>query len=71
MKEKRKYTTPKVSDSLIKKIANHHEESFETLYKLSSAAVFGLAFSIVGNHPDAEDVVQDVYITIYEKISFQ
>ena len=67
MKEKLKYQSPKISDGLIKKIANHHPESFETLYRLSSSAVFGLAFSIVGNQVDAEDVVQEVYLSVYEK----
>ncbi|MBU1020159.1 MAG: RNA polymerase sigma factor [Firmicutes bacterium] len=67
MKEKMKYSSPKVSDRLIKKIANHDADSFETLYQLSSSAVFGLAYSIVGNQVDAEDVVQDVYLSIYEK----
>jgi len=67
MKKKRKYSTPKVSDGLIKKISNHHTDSFETLYRISSSAVFGLAYSIVGNQVDAEDVVQDVYLSVYEK----
>jgi len=65
--KKPKYFTPKVSDRLIKKVANHNVESFEELYKLSSAAVFGLAVSILGNQVDAEDVVQEVFISIYEK----
>ena len=67
MNKKPKYKSPKVSDSLIRKISNHHTESFETLYRLSSSAVFGLAFSIVGTQADAEDVVQNVYLSVYEK----
>ncbi len=67
MKKKRRYQIPKVSDSLIRKISNSHAESFEKLYRLSSSAVFGLALSIVGNHVDAEDVVQNVYLSVYEK----
>lgn len=65
--KKPKYITPKVSDRMIKKVANHNVECFEELYRLSSAAVFGLAVSIVGNQVDAEDVVQEVYINIYDK----
>lgn len=65
--KKPKYITPKVSDRMIKKVANHNVECFEELYRLSSAAVFGLAVSIVGNRVDAEDVVQEVYINIYDK----
>jgi len=67
MKKKIQYSSPKISDRLIKKVAKHETNSFETLYNLSSSAVFGLAVSIVGNQMDAEDVVQDVYVTIYEK----
>ncbi len=58
---------PKISDRLIKKVSNNNVSSFEELYNLSSSAVFGLAYSIVGNKADAEDVVQDVFISIYEK----
>jgi RNA polymerase sigma-70 factor (ECF subfamily) len=65
--KKKKYISPKISDNLIKKIAAHNAESFERLYMLSSSAVYGLAYSIVGNQVDAEDVVQDVYLSVYEK----
>lgn len=57
----------KVSDALIRKIANYDSIAFEQLYKEASGAVFGLAMSILRNYDDASDVVQNTFITIYEK----
>jgi len=67
MKKYPKNQIIKVNDQLMKKVANKEGASFEKLYKLTSPAVFGLAYSIVGNQVDAEDIVQEVYISIYEK----
>ncbi|MFK5883109.1 MAG: sigma-70 family RNA polymerase sigma factor [Candidatus Izemoplasma sp.] len=54
----------KVSDRIITRIAKNDVEAFEQLYYDTSGAVFGLAMSIVANQADAEDVVQDTYISI-------
>ena len=62
-----KYQTPKVSDRLIRNVSRYNVSSFEDLYNITSSSVFGLAYSIVGNKADADDVVQDVFISIYEK----
>lgn len=56
----------KVSDKLIKKVANYDASAFEDLYNQTSGAVFGLAMSILANQTDAEDIVQDTFISIYE-----
>lgn len=58
-----------VSDHLMAKIAKYDAGAFEQLYDKTSAAVFGLAMSLVRNKDDANDVVQNTYISIYEKIS--
>lgn len=58
----------KISDRLMKRVSNYDARAFEQLYNQSSGAVFGLAMSIVANKVDAEDVVQNTFITIYEKI---
>lgn len=58
----------KISDKLMARIAKYDVDAFEELYNQSSGAVYGLAMSIVANTQDADDVVQDTYITIYNKI---
>ncbi len=57
-----------VSDKLMRRVARYDAQAFEELYNQSSGAVFGLAMSILGHRQDAEDVVQNTYISIYEKI---
>jgi RNA polymerase sigma-70 factor (ECF subfamily) len=54
-----------IEDQLIKRVAKYDSAAFEELYNESSGAVFGLAMSILGNQADADDVVQDTYISIY------
>jgi RNA polymerase sigma-70 factor, ECF subfamily len=41
--------------------------AFEQLYRRTSAKLFGVCFRIFGNQSEAEDVLQDVYITIWNK----
>lgn len=54
-----------ISDKLIKRVAKNDSIAFEELYNESSGAVFGLAMSILSNKQDADDVVQDTYISVY------
>lgn len=58
----------KVSDKLMKKIKAYDQHAFEVLYNETSGAVFGLTMSILRNEEDAKDVVQNTFISIYEKI---
>lgn len=47
-------------------IRNSSEESFEKLYSKYNKLVYGIAFSILKNGQDAEDVVQTVFAKIYD-----
>jgi RNA polymerase sigma-70 factor (ECF subfamily) len=67
MKKSPKNQRIKINDRIMKRVADKDAAAFEELYNISSSAVFGLAYSIVANQADAEDVVQEVYISIYEK----
>jgi RNA polymerase sigma-70 factor (ECF subfamily) len=62
------YKVPVVKDSLMKKIANYDVEAFNELYTITSAAVYGYAMSILKSSADAEEVLQEVFINIYQKI---
>ncbi len=39
------------------------------MYKLHSAAVYNIALGYLQNEKDAEEVTQDVFITVYSKLS--
>jgi len=43
-------------------------ESFENIYKETSRFVYNVAFRIVNNKQDAEEVVQDTFLNIYHNL---
>ncbi|MDE6025098.1 MAG: RNA polymerase sigma factor [Lachnospiraceae bacterium] len=53
---------------LVEKVKQGDQASFETLYMVSSRAVYFICVSFLGDEEDAKDVVQEVYVTAYEKI---
>lgn len=53
-------------DNLIKQTAQGSKEAFSELYKNTKASVYGFALSICQNVQDAEDVLQEVYVHVYE-----
>ena len=44
-------------------------KAFEKLYEETSKTVYFICLSFLGNEQDAQDVMQEVYITAYKKIS--
>lgn len=46
-------------------IKNNNKIAFEKLYSKYNKTVYGIAFSILKNKPDSEDVVQTVFTKIY------
>ncbi|MDE6024612.1 MAG: sigma-70 family RNA polymerase sigma factor [Lachnospiraceae bacterium] len=53
---------------LVEGVKQGDQASFEMLYMVSSRAVYFICVSFLGNEEDAKDVVQEVYVTAYEKI---
>ena len=43
-------------------------EAFEALYRRHSPAVFGLALRMLHNRTDAEDMVQEIFLSAYRKL---
>lgn len=41
--------------------------ALQTVYRLTSAKLFGVALRILGERSDAEDVLQEVYVTVWRK----
>lgn len=61
-----------VNDQLILKIAKGDKQAFRALYENTHKSVYGFALSITKNSYDAEDVLQETFVTIYQKaLSYQ
>ena len=56
-------------EKLIKNIGEGDKEALSTLYEQTKTAVYGFSLSILKNTHEAEDVLQEVYIKIYENAS--
>lgn len=52
-------------DELFKEIKHNNKIAFEKLYNRYNKLVYGIAFSILKNKQDAEDIVQIVFTKIY------
>ena len=55
-----------VDDALILKIAAGDMDAFHTLYRAAHSGIYGFALSITKNPHDAEDVLQDTFLSVYE-----
>jgi RNA polymerase sigma-70 factor (ECF subfamily) len=53
---------------LIARFQKGDQAAFEELISRYSAKAFGLALRLVKNEEDAEEVLQDVFVTVYRKI---
>lgn len=56
-------------DTLIKRIADGDMEAFRQLYESVSGSIYGFALSITKNAHDAEDVLQDTFLTVHRSAS--
>jgi len=56
----------RLRDTLVA-VAGGDRAAFETLYRLTSAKLFGVCLRILGKQRDAEDVLQETYTTIWHK----
>ncbi len=54
-----------VNEKILTDIAGGSAAAFKELYALTSDTVYGFALSILKNSHDAEDIMQEVYIKIY------
>ena len=63
--ERRNERTP--LDKLLNDVALGSRESFETLYRASSPQLFAICLRIVPQRSEAEDVLQEVFATVWRK----
>jgi RNA polymerase sigma-70 factor (ECF subfamily) len=69
---KKTATKEPTDNDLVKLVRKGSEEAFDTIVRKYETKVFNLAMSLTRNREDAEEVLQDVFVTIYKKMaSFQ
>jgi RNA polymerase sigma factor (sigma-70 family) len=61
-------TLPISESNLVAGLKSHEREAFEYLYDNYSGALFGKIISIVQKEEIAEEVLQDVFVKIWDKI---
>lgn len=54
---------------LIERIAQKDTEALQALYDLYAKLVYSLVYRILGSQEDAEDLVQEVFMLVWEKAS--
>lgn len=59
--------TPDVLVSLMARIAAGEREALRHLYDATSAKLFGVCLRILSDREECEDVLQDVYVTIWRR----
>lgn len=62
-------TDAETLEACILKVAQKSDIAFAKLYKLTSDSVYGFALSVLKNTHDAEDVLQDCFLSIYNAAS--
>ncbi|MDT0676247.1 RNA polymerase sigma factor [Autumnicola musiva] len=56
-------------DGLIQELQNGNERAFERIYQLYSESTYGIIFAIVKDEKVAEEILQDVYMKIWNNAS--
>ena len=57
-----------ISREILIKAVEGDLPSFELIYKATSGFVYNVAFRIVGNRQDAEEVTQEVFLIVHRKL---
>jgi RNA polymerase sigma-70 factor (ECF subfamily) len=58
-------TTPAEIERLIAQVALGNRRAFDALYAATAAKLHGVALRILDNRAEAEDVVQEVYVSVW------
>lgn len=57
-----------ISPEILTKASQGDLDSFEQIYKITAGFIYGVAFRVVHNKEEAEEVAQEVFLTIYHKL---
>lgn len=53
---------------LVKKAQSGNEKALEEIYSFTRPHIFNMAYTVLKNEDDAEDIVQDCYVTVISKL---
>ena len=56
-------------NALVGKLQKGDTEAFDKIYKLTNKSIYFVAYSILKNKDDSEEIVQEVYIKFYKNLS--
>ena len=54
-------------NELVARLANDYSEAFAELVRRYKKKIYGIAYRMLGNHLDADEVTQETFVRIYEK----
>ncbi|MDD3374537.1 MAG: RNA polymerase sigma factor [Candidatus Omnitrophica bacterium] len=57
-----------IAQDILERSAAGDLEAFESLYKVSSGFVYTVAFRVLHRHQDAEEITQDVFVSVYKNL---
>ena len=60
--------TSAIDPALLASVAKGDQHAFNQLYDHSSTLLYTLAFRILGNREEADDLLQDVYLEVWRKV---
>ncbi len=61
-------TTPETSENLIAELRSGDPIAFKCFVQMHSARVYSIAYRIVGNADEAQDIAQEVFVRLYQSI---
>lgn len=60
-------TPAEAVNALLTRVAARDEQAFEALYRLTSGRLLGIGLRVLGDRAEAEDVLQDVFVSVWSK----
>ena len=60
--------TSAIDPALLASVAKGDQQAFNQLYDHSSTLLYTLAFRILGNREETDDLLQDVYLEVWRKV---
>ena len=61
-------TIDNITENIIIEASEGSTEAFEGIYKAYSGLVYNVAFRVVNNMDEAQEVTQEVFLTVYRKL---
>ncbi len=60
--------TDRGEQKLVDLLKRRDERAFEELMRIHGGTVYNIAFRMMGNHAEAEDLSQEIFITVFKRI---